>query len=319
MRLPVMPVANGLFPRPRGGVLTGLFADRYAARCFTRIGVGHDVLLCPWLAEPGGLYTVGMLTRIVDLWTESVMTPSGEHQVYLARVEGLEYARWHTLATAAGLMFTPDGEYLDLAMLRRDYPVITGAGWSVAGGYTEGRDASDIPVTIYGTDLVDGGEVSVTANLGGVVTPEQAHTIEHAVIRALHTYGICSVRTLLTCAAQESAELKQSIDLSLRWTLPEILGVTTGGACGNPMTNLAHFYLAREFVQRLQAGEHATEALRQARRAAMSHVTGELDLTMNSDYRVPQSLKKGMHHDDTALRVAQAKKVLARFPLSPWD
>lgn len=318
MRLPVMPVANGLLPRPRGGVLTGLFANRYAAQCFAKTGVGHDVLLCPWLAA-GGLYTVGMITRIVNLWAENVMTPSGERQAYLAQVEGLEYGRWHTLQVAAGLMFTPDGEYLDLAALRRDYPVIAGAGWVAAGGYTEFRDASDIPVTIYGTDLASGAEVSLTANLGGLVGQEQAHTIEHAVIRALHTYGLCSVRTLLTCMVQESEELKQSVDLSLRWSLPEILGVTASGVCGNPMTNLAHFYLAREFVQRLKAGQRAAEAIHQARRVAMSHVTSELDLTMDSGYRVLQGLKKGMHHDDTALRIAQAKKVLARFPLSPWD
>lgn len=319
MRLPVMPVANGLFPRPHGGVITGLFADRYAAYCFVKIGVGRDVLLCPWLVDSGTLYPVGVITRIVNIWAENVMTPSGEKKVLMARVEGRDYGRWHSLDIAGGVMVTPDGEYLDLAALRPHYPLIAGAGWVAAGGFTEFRDATDIPVTIYGSDLATGEKVFITANLGGLVRQEQAHTIEHAIIRALNTYGLCTVKTLLECLRRESEELKHSVDLSLRWAMPEILGVTSSGACGNPMTHLAHFYLAKEFLDHLKAGYGAADALCHARRAAMSHVTSDLGLTMNSAYRVLQGLKKGMSHDDTPLSLEQAKKVLTRFPLSPWD
>ncbi len=187
-----------------------------------------------------------------------------------------------------------------------------------AGGFTEFRDRTDIPVTIYGTDLETGQAVSIRANVGGLVTQEQAHTVEHGIIRALHTYGLCTARTLLDSIARETDELKQSVELGLRFALPEVLGRTATGACGNPMTNLAQFFLAREFIDNVAAGKSLPRSLHDARQRTMSHLTGDLGITMDRGLRALQGLKKGMSHDDTRLRVETGKRVIGKFPLDPW-
>lgn len=187
-----------------------------------------------------------------------------------------------------------------------------------AGGYTEFRSKTDIPVTLYGTDLESGKEVSIKANLGGLVEQEHAHTIEHAVIRALKTYGLCTAKTLLEAMTKETAELKHSVETSIKYNLPEVLGLTASGACGNPMTSLAQFYLAQTFVSNVAAGNSLTESLTKARRATMSKLTQDLELTMQPGVRVLQGLKKGMSHDDTPLKIEICKKVIGRFPSDPW-
>jgi hypothetical protein len=242
-----------------------------------------------------------------------------EMPVLLAVLEGRGHARWNTLRVEGGFVCSPDVEAMNLKAMRKEYPAISGAGWVPAGGFTEFRDETDIPVTVYGSDIESGEAVSISANVGGLVAKEQAHTVEHGIIRALRTYGLCTPRTLLGAMARETDELKKSVEFGLRFALPEIIGRTATGACGNPMTNLAQFYLAREFVDNVAAGKSLHRSLFDARQRAMSRLTGDLGLTMRRDLRAAQGLKKGMSHDDTPLRVETAKKVIGRFPAAPWE
>ena len=154
-------------------------------------------------------------------------------------------------------------------------------------------------MTIYGIDLETSREVSITANLGGLVGKEQAHTIEHAIIRALSTYGLCTPRTMMESLVKETTELKQSLEFSIRHTMPEALGITASGICGNPLTNMAQFYLAQEFVDNIKAGKKLNDSLANARRATMSQLTSDMGLTMQQGLRTLQGLKKGMSHDDS--------------------
>ena len=163
-----------------------------------------------------------------------------------------------------------------------------------------------------------GREISITANLGGLVTPGQAHTIEHGIIRALQQAGLCTVRTLLSAIAHETEELKWSVEAGIRFAMPEILGQTQGGACGNPMTYLAQAYFSETFLEQLEAGENAADAVARARKSAMSQVMEDLDLTGDPQLRALEGLKKGMSHGDTPLPVAVCKRVLQQFPFSPW-
>ena len=317
--MPILPVANGIMPRPGGGRITGVFLLEQGGEPLVRAGTGRDVLVCPWVAEDGGLYPVGVAARIMNTGSHTAVDAAGrELPVLTATLEGRGHARWHTLRAAGGLVASPDVEAVDLRAMRREYPAISGAGWLPAGGFTEFRDPTDIPVTIYGADIETGKEVSISANLGGLVSQEQAHTIEHGVIRALRAYGLCTPRTLLDSLVRETAELKQSVEFGLRFALPEIIGRTGTGACGNQMTNLAQFYLAKEFIDNVAAGKSIGRSLSDARRRTMSQLAGELGITMQRDLRVLQGLKKGMSHDDTPLRVEAGKRVIGRFPVDPW-
>lgn len=317
--IPIFPVANGVMPRPHGGKISGVFLAEQGGAGLVQAGVGREVLICPWVAEDEGIYPIGVRARILDLWSQRAEDEAGnELAVLMAVLEGSEHARWHTLRAAGSFLVSDDVETMDFKASRKEYPVISGAGWVPAGGYTEFRDSADIPVTVYGTDLERGREVSVKANLGGLVSQEQAHTIEHGIIRALHTYGLCTPRTLIQSMSRETAELRRSVELGFRFAMPEILGRTHSGACGNPMTNLAQFYLAQEFIDNVAAGKSLPESILAARRKAMSHLTGDLGLTAERGLRALQGLKKGMAHDDTPLKVEICKKVLSRFSLEPW-
>jgi hypothetical protein len=237
----------------------------------------------------------------------------------MAVLEGRGHARWHSLQVKGPYVVATDAERLNFRETRQEYPAISGAGWLPAGGYTEFRAESDIPVTVYGTDLETGREVSLSANLGGLVTQQQAHTVEHGIIRALRTYGLCTARTLLDSMARETDELKKSVELGIQFTMPEMIGRTSTGACGNPMSNLAQFYLAREFVDNVSAGKSLNRSLADAKRSAMSQLTDDLGLSMQQGVRALQGLKKGMYHDDTRLKVETCKKIIRRFSFEPWD
>jgi hypothetical protein len=296
-----------------------MFVMEQGGSLLEQAGKGFDILVCPWIADSAALYPVGVVARIMDVVPQTIVDETtGEIQVLLAVLEGRGHARWHSLRSTDNYIFSSDIEHLNFNHMRKAYPVISGAGWQPAGGYTEFRDKTDIPVTIYGTDLESGQEIHITANLGGLVEQEQAHTIEHAVIRALRTYGLCTVRTLLDSMVKETNELKQSIEYSIRFTMPEFLGLTATGACGNQMTNLAQVYLAQEFVDNLNAGKTLNDSLLNARKETMSQLTGNLGLTMERGLRVLQGLKKGMSHDDTPIKVEVCKKILNRFPYEPW-
>lgn len=316
----IMPVANGVLPRPHGGKVTGIFIMDQGGRALSEIGVGHDIFVCSWSVEREELYPVGVVARIMDISQERAADETGQEiPVLMAVLEGREHARWHTLHTAGSYLFSSDIENMNLAGMRQEYPSISGAGWMPAGGYTEFRGKADIPVTIYGSDLESGDQVSINANLGGLVKQEQAHTIEHAIIRALRTCGLCTPRTLMESIIKETDELKQSVETSIRYQMPEALGRTASGACGNAMTNLAQFYLTQGFIDNIQAGRSLDESLDKARRNTMSRLTQDLGLTMQPGLRALQGLKKGMSHDDTPLKLEICKKVIKRFPFDPWE
>lgn len=312
----ILPVANGVLPNPQGGLVSGAFAvadqNKFVAK------VGQDVLVCPWIADEASLYPVGVVARILRVWAQPVSDADGqEHSVSMAMLEGRGHARWNTLHVVDSSIFSSDINLMQLKAKRKEYPAISGAGWLPAGGFTEFRDKTDIVVTVYGTNLEAGREVSIRANLGGLVTEEQAHTIEHGIIRALSTYGLCTPRTLLTEMAKETDELKQSVEWGMRFAMPEVIGRTSTGACGNPMSNLAQFYLTKELIDNVAAGKSVAQSLHDARRSAMSQLTADLGITTTEGIRVLAGLKRGMRHDDTRLKVDTLKKIISRFPFEP--
>jgi hypothetical protein len=314
----VLPVANGVMPKPDGGQVTGAFFSPQDSQVFSQL-TGQDILICPWLVEEQTLYPVGVLARLLRTWNQPVADAAGqEHSLVMAVVEGRGHARWHSLQTQGLFLFTSGVEQVDLKMMRSEYPAVSAAGWLPQGGFTEFRADTDIPVTLYGTDLETCREVSVTANLGGLVTQEQAHTVEHGMLRALKTYGLSTPRTLLDSLRRETEELKRSVDWGIKFNMPEIFGKTATGACGNPMSNMAQFYLTQDFLDNLSTGKSVDRSLYEARRSTMSQLTDELGLTMNTGVRVLQGLKKGMRHDDTPLKVEVCKNIIRRFPFEPW-
>ena len=177
---------------------------------------------------------------------------------------------------------------------------------------------NDLPMTIYGVEYESGNEVSLSGNVGGLLSPEQAHTIEHAIIRSLQKYAMCTPKTLAKAVLEEGRELKRSVEIGYKLRRPEVFGVTSSGACGNPLTNLAQFYLAKEMVESIDEGYSIIESMETARRKALSKLTDELELTTEIGLRALQGLKKGMLHDDSPIAQKYTKRVLRRFPPSPW-
>lgn len=316
----VMPVANGVMPFAEGGSIVGVFMPKEGGASIVRAGVGKELLICPWLEKSEKIYPVGVLTAIRDIWFEQAVYESGETTpVILAQLEGRGFARWHNLRSEKGTIHSDKVEKLNILTDRLKYPVLSGAGWVAEGGQTEFKGKNDIPVTVYGYDIESGAEVEISANLGGIVSEEHAHTIEHGIIRALNVYGLCTPKTLIEAMAEETSELKQTMEIGIRFTLPEILGATSTGQCGNQMTNIAQFYLNKEFISNLNQGKDVLSSVEQARKAAMSHVVDDIGLTMQKGLRVLQGLKLGMSHDDTPISVETAKRVIARFPFDPWS
>jgi len=317
----LVPVINGVLPRPGGGEVTGVFLDPLTARMLSEMGPDSTVVLCPYDAEQGSVYPAGVLTRVLEMWVQDVFLYGSHTRVsaLFARVLGEERVRLTRVASQGDLMIAVGVKRLDVSDLRSErYPVIDGAGWQPLGGNTEMKSPGDLPVTIYGIEFESGRQVHIDGNVGGVVSPEQAHTIEHAIIRSLQTYAMCTPKTLARAIAQEGHELEASVEIGYKMKRPEIFGVTSSGACGNPMTNLAQFYLAREMVEGIESGQSVIESLETARRKALSQLTDELELTSEVGLRALQGLKKGMLHDDNPLAQKYLKRVLSRFPPSPW-
>lgn len=317
----IMPVANGILPRPDGGKISGAFVLEQGGRLLAAAGVGEDILLCPWIVDEQKLYPVGVIARLAEAAEKMIPHPEGAAPIAVMMfcLEGRGHARWQSLQLRGGLLFAADITRMQFRHSRKDYPVISGAGWLPEGGSTEFRDPSDIPVSLYGKDLETGRRIGFSGNLGGLVSQEQAHTIEHSIIRALRTFGLCTAKTLLAAIENEGRELQQSVETSIRYALPEVLGLTATGVCGNPMTSLAQMYLTTDILDNLSAGQAMDEALLQARRKTMSQLTQEIGLTTRPEFRAAQGMKQGMKHDDTPLRLQTAKNVIARFPLSPWE
>ena len=316
----LMPVTNGILPRPGGGLISGLFANDGSGQLPEILSSGTELLVCPLSVETSELYPIGVLGRIVEVQNRDVQGSDGKSmKVAMVVIEGQEHIRWRRLKRSGYLLSVDEAESVDFKAMRSDYPVVSGAGWIPQGGFTEFRGADDIPVTVYGQDLMTGQQVSIRGNLRGLTTPEQAHTIEHSLIRSLHTFGLCTAKTLHEAMQMETVELKKSLERSFRFNLPETIGVTASGACGNPMTNLARFYLGRQLADNLGAGQNLASALGNARRKTMSKLVGDLSLTTDPSLRVMQGLKKGMAHDDSKLKLDLCKNIVARFPFDPWS
>ena len=314
----LIPVVNGILPRPGGGRSTGGFVESLPDSA-PHLESGMSVFICPMLPSNGSLYRVGVLSALIDVRRQQLDMAGRDPLPFLSiLIEGSTHARWDKLSFNQGFVMAEGLEVLDFRRMRTEYPVVSGAGWAPQGGYTEFRSPGDIPVTLYGSDIENGLQVSLQGNLKGLVSLEAAHTVEHAMIRSLRTYGMCSARTLQHSMREETAELTWSVEKSMRFALPEVLGMTQAGACGNLMTNLAQFYMFQELSEQMKATGDGFRAVEQARRAVMSRLTGELNLTTEPGLRSLQGLKKGMMHDDSPLSLELCKKILGRFPLEPW-
>lgn len=314
----LIPVVNGILPRPGGGRAVGGF---FSGPAETRLPLeaGDPVFICPLVPTTGSLYRIGVLATVTDISCHQLDVPGREPLPFWSIfLEGTTHARWDTLGLQHGALMVEGLESKDFRKMRSDYPLVSGAGWVPQGGFTEFRSLGDIPVTLYGHDVESNLPVELAGNLRGLVSLEAAHTIEHALIRSLRTYGLCTARTLQEAMRDETNELTWSVEKSMRYALPDVLGRTQAGVCGNPMTNMAQFYLFGELFKQFRNGTVGDDALTQARRSVMSRLAGELGLTTEPGLRALQGLKKGMMHDDSPLSLDLCKKVLARFPLEPW-
>ena len=315
----LIPVMNGILPRPGGGRSVGGFLEGSPDQT-PQLEPGENVFICPLIPAIGTLYRIGVLAKVVDLRRQLFEMTGNEPVPFLSMlIEGSTHARWDTLTANKGFIMAEGLEPQNFRRMRSDYPVVSGAGWTPKGGFTEFRSLGDIPVTLYGKDIERNTSVGMTGNLKGLVSLESAHTIEHAMIRSLRTYGLCTALTLQEAMRAETEELTWSVEKSMRYALPEVLGNTQAGACGNPMTNMAHFYMFQELSAQIRETDDGERALRQARRTVMSRLTGDLGLTTEPGVRALQGLKKGMHHDDSPLSLELCKKILGRFPLEPWQ
>ncbi len=317
MSMPVLPVLNGAIPR-ESAEITGVFLDRSSKRVF-RSGRGSPVLLLPFDYR-SGLYPVGAAVSIEDIWKQPVIAaPSFDIvEALFVRVSGKATVKAGGFGLRNGCIHAFDIERLDLRELRTTYPIIDGAGWSPLEGSTEARSPRDIRVTVRGVSH-EGEEVSLAANLGGLVNAETAHTIEHAVIRSLKRHAMVTPKTLRECMKEETDALKASLSVGYSLKMPELFGITSSGMCGNPLTGLAHFYLSDELRRNLKSGASLVRSLEDARLSALSRVTGDLDLSTRRGDRVMQGLKMGMMHDDSPQETDILRSVLRRFPLSPWN
>lgn len=317
MDLITIPVLNGILPRWEGGRIQGLFIDSSLVNIVKSNGPGGNVFLCPYSTDTGSFYPVGAVCRIGS-WEMVEVSQNPSITGLLAWIEG----RYGGKAT--GFDVTPHGiiarglEPIDLDDLaERGYPVISGAGWTPAGGFTETASRNDVRITIYGNDLETRKEVCITGNVGGLVEPEKAHTIEHAIIRSLKQYAMCTPKTLYHSIKHETEELKASVEAGFKYNMPEAFGVTSSGICGNPLTNMAKFYLTKELVANIEKGRRFEESLEAARGKTMSKLTREFEISTRVPERALHGLKKGMAHDDTPLELVRLKHILKRFPARP--
>ena len=315
----MIPVINGILPKPGGGRSTGGFVEG-PPDCTPQIETGTNVFICPMLPATGSLYRVGVLAKVIDIRKQKLDIAGRNPVSFISlQLEGATHARWNTLSMNRGLVMAEGLEAIDFRGMRSGYPIVSGAGWIPQGGYTEFRSPGDIPVTLYGSDIESGTTVSLRGNLKGLVGLESAHTVEHAMIRSLRSFGLCTAKTLRQAMREETAELTWSVEKSMQLALPEVLGTSQAGACGNPMTNMAQFYMFQELSEQLKDTASGGLAMDRARRVVMSRLTSDLGLTTEPGVRALQGLKKGMMHDDSPLSLELCKKILSRFPLEPWQ
>ncbi len=318
LNLYAIPIANGVLPRPDGGILNGAFLEPIFAKMLINTGVGNEIFIFPVSSEDETFYPVGVVVRIEDMWTGKLSEQGAE--ILFAKVIGRERYK------AQSFDFSDDGlvasglkRFYSSQMREMGYPVICGAGWYPTGGYTTfGTDRNNIEITIYGFEFEKGGDVSITARISGEIEPEKAHTIEHAIIRSLKNYAMCTPKTLRSCIIKETEELKWSVEVGIAKKLPEIFGVTKSGMCGNPLTQMASYHLSDELKKQIQSGENIIKSIENARTKTVSKITREMDISTQKGIRQLQGLKKGMFHDDTPEELKTLKKVIMKFPQDPW-
>lgn len=315
-----IPIVNGVLPRPDGGVLQGVFLDSFFANMLVKTGVGNDIFLFPLSSDDKSLYPVGVLVRIEDMWVDKVPQNSTSTALF-ARVIGRERCKARKFSLSNEGLFALDIEKIDIYELRSlGYPIICGAGWHPTGGYTTfGSNRKDIEITIYGFELETGKDVAIVGYLGSEIEPEKAHTVEHAIIRSLKNYAMCTPKTLRECMEKETEELKWSVEIGIAKKLPEVFGVTKSGFCGNPLTQMASYYLSEEFQNQIESGEDILNSLSKARNKTVSRLTKDMDISSRKGLRQLQGLKKGMFHDDTPEELKVLKRVIMKFPANPWN
>ena len=164
-----------------------------------------------------------------------------------------------------------------------------------------------------------GRDVAIIGYLGKEIEPEKAHTVEHAIIRSLKNYAMCTPKTLRECMEREAEELKWSVEIGIAKKLPEVFGVTRSGFCGNPLTQMASYYLSEEFKNQIESGEGILDSLTNARSKTVSRLTKEMDISSRKGVRQLQGLKKGMFHDDTPEEMKVLRRVIMKFPANPWN
>jgi polyhydroxyalkanoate synthesis regulator phasin len=98
-----------------------------------------------------------------------------------------------------------------------------------------------------------------------------------------------------------------------------MFGVTRSGFCGNPLTQMASFYLSEELKKQITSGANIIDSLNTARNKTVSKLTKEMDISTQKGVRHLQGLKKGMFHDDTPEEMSVIKKVIQKFPANPWS
>lgn len=320
MKTLVMPVLNGILPRQNGKV-KGVFADPFSMSVLDDLGVGGLALLCPYIPEREEVYQVGMLVRVVDLRVQRIH--SEETATYtealVATALGLERARAVSMSVWKGLLIADEVQPLDLKNLRaKGYPSICGAGWKTMGGSTEMKSSHDLRIKISGKGCEDGRDLCLEAQVGGKIPPELAHSVEHAIVRSLQQYAICTPKTLVECLGAETKELKNSLEFGFRFRVPEAFGVTRAGVCGNPLTNLAQIYIAQGVAKGISRGVPFVKSLMDARRTTLSKLAAEFSVNTEAGLRAVQALKKGMLHDDSPIDRKKAGEILAAFPPDPW-
>lgn len=315
-----IPIVNGVLPRPDGGVLQGVFLDPFFANMLVKTGVGNDIFLFPISSDDQSPYPVGVLARIEDLWMDKI-SQGGAAKALFARVIGRERYKTKSFALPDEGLLALELEKVDIYELRSSgYPVICGAGWHPSGGYTTfGYNRKDVEITIYGFELETGRDVAIVGHLGKEIEPEKAHTVEHAIIRSLKNYAMCTPKTLRECMEREAEELKWSVEIGIAKKLPEVFGVTKSGFCGNPLTHMASYYLSEEFKNQIESGEGLIDSLDAARNKTVSRLTKEMDISSHKGIRQLQGLKKGMFHDDTPEEMKVLRRVITKFPANPWD
>lgn len=314
-----IPIINGVLPRPKGGILQGVFLDPFFSKILTSAGIGGHIFIFPLSLDEKSFYPVGILARIEDMWMDKLL-PEDNTKALFARVLGRERCKAKKFVFTSEGLFAKGVERLDIHELRSSgYPVISGAGWHPTGGYTTfGSNKKDVQVTIYGFDLETGRDVGIIGHLGEEVAPEKAHTVEHAIIRSLKNYAFCTPKTLRESIERETEELKWSVEIGLAKKLPEVFGVTRSGICGNPLTHMASYYLTEEFQNQIDSGENIITSLDNARNKTLSKLTNEMGISTQRGKRKLQGLKKGMFHDDTPEEMKVLKRVLNEFPIDPW-